>query len=180
MTNQIFVDPNVDLYAIIDVKHTASAEEIRYAYKRLAIRYHPDRPTGDERRFKALADAYSILGNADHRAYYDRLRDELARYQGKKFSFHPDGDQLAGDQRNLRDIIVNSLRHFQETLNREIPKQALDDFGHACRWVFDVWREIKEEEELGHTSGEVVDFGPFTITREQVEKQDKNFLKGGK
>ncbi len=63
------------LYDILGVSRTASEEEIRSAYRRLAKRYHPDFNAGDraaERMFKRVSAAYEILGDRDKRARYDR------------------------------------------------------------------------------------------------------------
>jgi len=66
-----------DLYAVMEVVSTASAEEIKLAYRRLAQRHHPDRNPGDpeaEERFKRLQQAYSILSDPKRRSAYDQLR----------------------------------------------------------------------------------------------------------
>ena len=66
-----------DLYAVMAISHTASAEEIKTAYRRLARLHHPDRNPGDdeaEERFKRLQQAYSILSDPSRREAYDQLR----------------------------------------------------------------------------------------------------------
>ncbi len=66
-----------DLYAVMEVNPSASAEEIKIAYRLLAQRHHPDRNPGDdeaEERFKQLQQAYSILSDPTRRKAYDRLR----------------------------------------------------------------------------------------------------------
>jgi len=65
-----------DYYAVLGVSHDASAEEIKKAYRRAAIQYHPDRNPGDadaEARFKQCAEAYEVLSDPDKRARYDRF-----------------------------------------------------------------------------------------------------------
>ncbi len=65
-----------DYYAILGVSRTASQEEIKKAYRRLAIKYHPDRNPGDkeaEEKFKEAAEAYEILGDPEKRARYDQF-----------------------------------------------------------------------------------------------------------
>ena len=64
-----------DLYAILGVERTASADEIKKAYRRVAIKYHPDRNPGDkaaEEKFKEAAEAYEILSDEQKRARYDQ------------------------------------------------------------------------------------------------------------
>ncbi len=65
-----------DYYEILEVERTASGDEIKRAYRQMALRYHPDRNPGDadaERRFKEAAEAYEVLRDADKRARYDRF-----------------------------------------------------------------------------------------------------------
>jgi len=64
-----------DLYEILGVSKGASAEEIKKAYRKVAMQFHPDRNPGDkeaEEKFKEAASAYEILSDADKKAKYDR------------------------------------------------------------------------------------------------------------
>jgi molecular chaperone DnaJ len=65
-----------DYYEILGVSESASADEIKKAYRKLALKYHPDRNQGDkeaEDKFKAAAEAYEVLGNLEKRKIYDRF-----------------------------------------------------------------------------------------------------------
>ncbi len=65
-----------DYYAILGVKKTASAEEIRKAFRKLARKYHPDVNPGDksaEEKFKALSEANDVLSDAKKRKIYDQI-----------------------------------------------------------------------------------------------------------
>lgn len=65
-----------DLYKVLGVSRTASANDIRKAYKKLAKQYHPDRNKGDEKaaeKFKEVQDAYAVLSDENKRAQYDRF-----------------------------------------------------------------------------------------------------------
>jgi molecular chaperone DnaJ len=64
-----------DYYEVLGVAREADAEEIKRAYRKLAMQYHPDRNVGDaeaERRFKEAAEAYEVLRDTDKRQRYDR------------------------------------------------------------------------------------------------------------
>src|SRR6476661_8993267 len=64
-----------DYYEILGVSKGAAADEIKKAYRKVAMQYHPDRNPGDkaaEEKFKEAAEAYEILSDQDKRAQYDR------------------------------------------------------------------------------------------------------------
>ena len=65
-----------DYYEILSVSRTATDQEIKSSYRKLALQFHPDRNPGDheaEEKFKEAAEAYSILSDAQKRANYDRF-----------------------------------------------------------------------------------------------------------
>ena len=65
-----------DYYEILGVSKSASADEIKKAYRKVAMQYHPDRNPGDkeaEEKFKEAAEAYDILSDTDKRAKYDKF-----------------------------------------------------------------------------------------------------------
>lgn len=65
-----------DYYEILGVTKSAAADEIKKAYRKVAMQYHPDRNPGDkaaEEKFKEAAEAYEVLSDADKKAQYDRF-----------------------------------------------------------------------------------------------------------
>jgi len=65
-----------DYYEVLGVSKSATADEIKSAYRKLAMKYHPDRNPGDkvaEEKFKEAAEAYDVLHDADKRAKYDQF-----------------------------------------------------------------------------------------------------------
>ena len=64
-----------DYYEVLGVKKDASADEIKKAYRKMAMKYHPDRNPGDkeaEEKFKEVGEAYEVLSDADKKARYDQ------------------------------------------------------------------------------------------------------------
>ncbi|VDK69573.1 unnamed protein product [Dibothriocephalus latus] len=82
-----------DLYALLEVPHGASTEDIRKAYKKLALQYHPDKNDDPkaEARFKEIAQAYEILSNSERRRIYDQFGEEGLRAgtSGRTNTFKP-------------------------------------------------------------------------------------------
>ena len=67
---------NHDYYELLGVARTATESEIKSAYRKLAMKYHPDRNPGDksaEDKFKEAAQAYAVLADSEKRSLYDRF-----------------------------------------------------------------------------------------------------------
>jgi curved DNA-binding protein len=73
-----------DYYKILGVERSASDQEIKKAYRKLAMKYHPDRNQGDkqsEDKFKEINEAYQVLSDSTKRSRYDQLGDSYFNYQ---------------------------------------------------------------------------------------------------
>src|ERR671915_672378 len=82
-----------DFYAALGAPPTASDEEIKKAYRKLAMKYHPDRNNGSkdaEEKFKDITEAYDVLRNPEKRAAYDRYGDAGLRGGGMGGFHHVD------------------------------------------------------------------------------------------
>ena len=88
-----------DYYEVLGVSKGASADEIKKAYRKLAVKYHPDKNPGDkeaEEKFKEAAEAYSVLSDPDKKARYDQFGHAGVEGSGPDFS---------GGFGNLNDIL---------------------------------------------------------------------------
>lgn len=100
-----------DFYEILGVSKTASADEIKKAYRKVAMQYHPDRNPGDkaaEEKFKEAAEAYEVLSDADKKAQYDRYGHAGVSGNGRGFS--------GGGGMNMEDIFSQFGDVFGEDL----------------------------------------------------------------
>jgi curved DNA-binding protein len=73
-----------DYYKILSVERNAGEDDIRKAYRKLAMQYHPDRNPNDkqaEERFKEINEAYQVLNDPKKRAHYDRLGSDYSTWQ---------------------------------------------------------------------------------------------------
>jgi len=84
-----------DYYEVLGISRTASADEIKKSYRRLAMKHHPDRNKDDssaEGKFKEAKEAYEVLSDADKRATYDRFgHDGLRSRSGAAGGFGAEG-----------------------------------------------------------------------------------------
>lgn len=95
-----------DAYEVLGVAHDAPQEEIKKAYRKMAMQYHPDRNPGDsvaEENFKEAAEAYSVLADPEKRSTYDRfgydgLRGEgFGGFSGFNSTIFADFEDILGD-----------------------------------------------------------------------------------
>jgi molecular chaperone DnaJ len=94
-----------DYYEVLGVSKTSSADEIKKAYRKIALQFHPDRNPGDkdaEEKFKEAAEAYDVLSNADKRAQYDRFGHAGVGGAGGGY-----GGGFSGGGMRMEDIFQN-------------------------------------------------------------------------
>jgi molecular chaperone DnaJ len=112
-----------DYYEILGVGREATAEEIKKAYRRLALKYHPDRNPGDsecQERFKEINEAYSVLSDPEKRATYDRYGSVEGIRDFAGFSTSPFGSTFGSLFEDLFDGF------FGTTSRRPRPQRGAD------------------------------------------------------
>lgn len=91
-----------DYYELLGVSRSASDDDIKKAYRKLAMKYHPDKNQGDaaaESRFKEVSEAYEVLGDPSKRQRYDQYGHE-----GMKSTFGPGGFDFSRDFTHASDL----------------------------------------------------------------------------
>jgi molecular chaperone DnaJ len=154
---------NKDYYSILGVEKSASKDDIKKAFRKLAHKYHPDKKGGDEARFKEIGEAYAVLGNEKKRAEYDAYGQTFGGagggpqggFGGFDFSnfsqgFGGNGQQVEfdfgdifsdffggsrGGQRRGRDISIDVELSFKESVFGVERRVLLNKTGlcDACR-----------------------------------------------
>jgi molecular chaperone DnaJ len=91
-------DRKQDYYDVLGVARTASADELKKAFRRLAMQFHPDRNSAPEAeaRFKEINEAYEVLSDPERRAMYDRFGHAAAQGNGEGFARGFDGFGFGG------------------------------------------------------------------------------------
>ena len=100
--------PQRDYYEVLGVERRAASEEIKKAYRQLALKYHPDRNPGDdqaEEQFKEASEAYEILSHDEKRELYDRFGHAgLQRGAGGRGGFEAEFDVHDALRAFMRDF----------------------------------------------------------------------------
>ena len=105
----------IDYYKTLNITRQADPSEIKQAYKKLAIRFHPDRNPDDDgasEKMAALNEAYAVLSNPEKRQHYDQLREQFGEDATGRFR----------QRHNYNDIL-------QESDIEKIFQEIADNFG---------------------------------------------------
>jgi molecular chaperone DnaJ len=158
-----------DYYEILGVGKNASADEIKKAFRRLAVQYHPDKEGGDEAKFKEINEAYEVLKDQSKRQRYDQFGH--AGVGGAAGGGNPFGGGFEGfngqnvnfDFGDLGDIFGsffggNPQRNRQPNRGRDVEVQIELSFEDA---VFGTERDLKLniEDTCEHCKGTTVEPG---------------------
>lgn len=127
----------LDYYAILGISPQASDEEVKKVYRKLALRYHPDRNRGNpeaETRIREINAAYEILGNPESRQSYERLR-----FGGYRPSTDEGG---AGAEEAIDPAVV--FQEMEHKLEDEARKEMLSALLRQPEWIKQELQIIRE------------------------------------
>lgn len=122
-----------DFYEILGIQKTASQDEIKAAYRKLAMKYHPDRNPGNkeaEDKFKEAAEAYEVLSNAEKRKQYDQFG-----HQGAQGGF-------GGADMNMDDIFRNFEDIFGDIFGQQTQRRRSKKAGPLPKRGHDLAKEL--------------------------------------
>jgi molecular chaperone DnaJ len=149
-----------DYYEVLGVGRDSDPQEIKSAYRKLAIQYHPDKNAGDkgaEERFKEAAEAYSVLSNAEKRARYDRfghagLGQGAGGFQGFDPDIFSDFSDILGDFFGFGDVFGGSQRQSRSRRGADLRYDLTISFKEAA---FGIKTKIKipRREACAHCKG---------------------------
>lgn len=122
-----------DPYQVLGVSRTASAPEIKAAFRRLAVQHHPDKNPEDpaaQTRFKDVNQAYQILGDPEKRARYDRLGEAAFRSGGTA----SDGADFTGIEDLFGDLLgAFGFRGGSKDAVRQTIEISFEEAAHGCK-----------------------------------------------
>ncbi len=127
-------DNGKNYYSILGVPEGATEEELKKAYRRLALQYHPDRNPGDrkaEERFKAISEAYAVLMDRQKRRQYDSFRRAREASGGTTGGFGYSQEEI------FRDLFSNpDLSSIFQEMNKEFARAGIRFDDAFVRQVF--------------------------------------------
>jgi DnaJ-class molecular chaperone with C-terminal Zn finger domain len=114
-----------DYYDVLGVDKSSSADQIKSAYRKLAVKFHPDKNKGDkaaEEKFKEASEAYHVLSNSERKQNYDNFGHAAFENGGGGRSGFSNFDFFRSFQIYLRIFLVKGLVEVAEDLESQITR----------------------------------------------------------
>ncbi|CAC9498751.1 DnaJ domain family protein [Leishmania donovani] len=142
-----------DLYVVLGVRPDATQDEIKAAYKKLALEYHPDRnhQPGAEEKFKSISAAYSVVGNREKRREYDAQRAMSRGMGGGSYNSGSSGRAASGYSAGFPGGMDRGNYQYHQMSKEEADQLFRELFGGMR--VDQIFRNLEEEMRLGGIKG---------------------------
>jgi DnaJ family protein C protein 9 len=172
--HQIFGDNS--FYEIFEVEKLASQDEIKKAYRKLALRYHPDRVGGDTEKFKALSIVYATLSDPTKRSLYDNTGEIDAEDEGEDFKNWYEYFRTLFPKLTVGKLEEFSAAYKGSEEERVDLIEAYKRFGGNMEKVMSVviLAEKGEEERLCCTIDSIISFGDLECTSDYEKFKSKS------
>lgn len=135
-----------DYYKILDVPQTAGVDEIKKAYRQMAMKYHPDRNKGSQKaedKFKEVAEAYNVLSDPEKRQKYDQLISTRRQSQHKYSSYDNSTFDTSYDPYADDDFHYTYRDYYSDLYKRRYDDDDLEDEARQSEWRFsDFFKEF--------------------------------------
>lgn len=96
-------------YELLGIDKNASKDEIKKAYRKLSLQYHPDRPTGNSDKFKQIGEAYEILSDTEKKRMYDMRNGTRGGIPGMRGMSGMGGMPGMGDPENFFKMFFGGM-----------------------------------------------------------------------
>lgn len=143
-----------DFYGVLGVSRTASNDEIKKAYKKLALKYHPDRNKGDkqaEEKFKQINEAYEALIDPEKRQMYDQFGEDGLKgnpFTGQNAGFRDFSDMFD----NFGDMFGDIFGGRGSRRGRKMPRQGSDMLIHLTVTFDEAFNGVKKDIRFSRSS----------------------------
>jgi DnaJ-class molecular chaperone len=114
-------------YKILEISPSANEQEIKKQYRKLALKYHPDKPGGNETMFKEVLEAYGVLSDSTEKQNYDKAQRQGIEYHAPSSVNNriDSGRNDIGDEISFRGRAVDSIINYHPRAS-----SILEDLGY--------------------------------------------------
>tara|TARA_Y100000996_G_scaffold384460_1_gene341170 strand:- start:2054 stop:3259 length:1206 start_codon:yes stop_codon:yes gene_type:complete len=140
-----------DLYKILDINKNASDDEVKKAYRKMAMKHHPDKGGSDE-KFKEISEAYEILSNSEKRNLYDKFGMDAVKNTGRNgnmpgnaydiFNSFFGNDPFNGNNNGFGDMFGHRPQQQKEQIIAQI-NVSLEQIYKGCKLVNSIQIDVK-------------------------------------